>query len=536
MVAVALSEEYGVKVVSNGSRAFTSFSPDGKKPVITIPSVACDDTHYVDLLRGYVDHEVGHVRFTNHGEMDAALTRRLDIAGALKTIIHIYEDIRVERLMGQCFPGCRRNLRTLVSLVFRERRPLPVDAREVWDKASSPAAGGRDVSRPVWTALAQYILYRTRQDAHQDLAALLPAYRRPLDGLAPGLAERLEPVLSKVGADGTHTRANIALAEETLRLVENFFGHDWTWPGEDKAFNRDQALSQLGWMLKNGGSAGESVDLGQAAAQLVENILSGVDSLSVTRDIIVQHGYGSPPWRDRLSTLSEREQKEALQASAMLDAQLQSLVQTLVLNRSGSARRGKLDTRVLHRLSVGNSRIFRRTSETRGLNTEIVLAVDMSGSMRGRYKSVMASKALYAVILSLRKIPGLRSAVMGFYDNCALDILRPHDRVTPRMNLRPEGGTLCGHALRYAMQQFTGRRDSRKMVLMLTDGDSDNGSDFQDSIARAGASGIELLGIGILDDHILKYLPPDDCCVIDELRHLAPRMFRILRARLCGAP
>lgn len=533
MVAVALSEEYGIKVVSSGRRAYTSYSPDGGRPVITIPSIDSDDEHYIHLLRGYVDHEVGHIRFSDQKEITAALDQRPDGVGALKTLIHLFEDIHVEQLMGECFPGCRRNLRKLVSLVFHERRPTPVDAGAVLDKAAGGGAGAQDMPHHIWTALCHYIAYRVRQDAQPELAALLPVYREPVDALVPGLTARLEPVLSRVFVEGKRTRAAIALAEETLDLIRDFLQTGWTPRTEEQA--RSMLASQMNWVLKNGGSAGESVDIGKAAARMVEDILIRPDSVFSESDVIVHHAYGSFPWQERLAPLTEQEQKEALQAAAMLDAQMQSLLQTFVLNRSGSARTGRLDTNALHRLSVGNNRIFRKTIEKRGLDTQVVLAVDMSGSMKNYHKSIMASKALYAVILSLRKIPGLTSSVTGYYDNCVLDILRPYDRVTPRMNIRPEGGTLCGNALKYAMQIFTGARQARRIVLMLTDGDTDNAADFQASIIRAGKAGIECMGIGIMDEHIRNYLPPDDCCVIEDVRQMAPQMFRMLRNRLYDA-
>ena len=86
MVAVALSEEYGVRVVSSGLRAHTTYSSDGGKPVITIPAVDTSDENYLLLLRGYIDHEVGHVRFTKHREVAAALIQRFGFKQAAITL------------------------------------------------------------------------------------------------------------------------------------------------------------------------------------------------------------------------------------------------------------------------------------------------------------------------------------------------------------------------------------------------------------------------------------------------------------------
>ena len=172
--------------------------------------------------------------------------------------------------------------------------------------------------------------------------------------------------------------------------------------------------------------------------------------------------------------------------------------------------------------------------EQRHLNTEIVIAVDMSGSMHLNDKDLMASKALYAVVHCLRRIRGLLVQVIGFFDNNIVEILRRHDRVSPRIRIVANGGTLCGNAVQYAMQQFTGSRSSRKIIMMITDGDANDTGEFHDAIVRAKKAGLEFLGLGIMDEHITRYLDEEECCVIEDLRRLAPEIFRMLRARLCG--
>lgn len=532
MVAVALSEEYGVRVVSSGRRAHASHSLDGSRPVITIPAVDTDDEDYLTLIRGYIDHEVGHVRFTRQPKLTAAIDAVPQAIGAMKILSHLYEDLFVERRMGECFPGCGRNLRKLASLIYNKQRERPLDAAQILAEAAESAQGARSLAYHVWNAVAQYILYRVRQEAARDLRALLPDYREPVELLAPGLAERLEPILTRLPAEGVSTEANAALAAETLAAIREYFRQDW---GEELKTELPETLPQLDWVLKFGGSAGDTVDIGRAAVNRVAGIMQAAEKLGYSNVVITPREFGGYFWKERLMRLSEREQKEALQASALLDAQVQSLLQTFVLNRDGSARIGKLDTNLLHRLAVGDSRIFRRNVEKRGVNTEVVIAVDMSGSMEKNDKALMASKALYAVIYSLRKIPGLRSSVIGFFDESVLQILRPTDRVTPRMKITAAGGTLCGEALRFAMQNFSRSPDSRKIVLMLTDGDTANSVYFEQIIRRARRAGVEFLGIGIQDDDIGKYLQPEECCVIDDLRQLAPEMFRLLQGKLVGA-
>ena len=57
--------------------------------------------------------------------------------------------------------------------------------------------------------------------------------------------------------------------------------------------------------------------------------------------------------------------------------------------------------------------------------------------------------------------------------------------------------------------------------MMITDGDANDTGEFHDAIVRAKKAGLEFLGLGILDEHITRYLDEEECCVIEDLRRLA---------------
>ena len=93
MLAVAMSEEYGVTVICNGQMAETTFEQDSGRAVITIPSIPIQDRYYRALLRGYVDHEVGHVRFSDRVLLTDGPLRYPQYAGSLKNVTGIFEEI-----------------------------------------------------------------------------------------------------------------------------------------------------------------------------------------------------------------------------------------------------------------------------------------------------------------------------------------------------------------------------------------------------------------------------------------------------------
>lgn len=87
-------------------------------------------------LRGYIDHECGHVKFTDfetYANMSrsvvadclrykpgASLTLKNFLHDYASMVINILEDVRIERLMGIDFPGSRTNLNTLSEYLFKD--------------------------------------------------------------------------------------------------------------------------------------------------------------------------------------------------------------------------------------------------------------------------------------------------------------------------------------------------------------------------------------------------------------------------------
>ena len=87
-------------------------------------------------LRGYIDHECGHVKFTDfktYANMyrsvvadclqykpKASVTLKDFLHDYASMVINILEDVRIERLMGIDFPGSRTNLNKLSEYLFKD--------------------------------------------------------------------------------------------------------------------------------------------------------------------------------------------------------------------------------------------------------------------------------------------------------------------------------------------------------------------------------------------------------------------------------
>ena len=101
-VAIAIGKREKISIVFKGSGAKT----DGR--TIYLPeTLPADDSAMEITLRGYLDHEVGHIKHTDF-ELPT------DVPALVHTITNVVEDIRIEQAMGAEYPGCAVNLRELV--------------------------------------------------------------------------------------------------------------------------------------------------------------------------------------------------------------------------------------------------------------------------------------------------------------------------------------------------------------------------------------------------------------------------------------
>ena len=114
-----LASQYNIKVLFEGNQAKT----DGE--TIVLPFIQDMSKELYKDLNGYLDHEVAHCKFT-----DFNAVKKVDNK-FLFNISNVAEDIRIERLMKEEFPGTIYNLEPL-------RDKVRASNEEHWDKAPWP--------------------------------------------------------------------------------------------------------------------------------------------------------------------------------------------------------------------------------------------------------------------------------------------------------------------------------------------------------------------------------------------------------------
>ena len=525
LLASILGDRYGVQVRIGGKEACTN----GK--VIHLPSLPMDcEPELLALARSFVDHESGHIRHTDFSVLKAA-----NLDPVTFNLFNCLEDWRVEKKLSGIFPGCRRNLNWLIRRFFVEQ--------------AQPRAGDDSPA----LAVLDYVLLTVRT---WDVDEVTPARQNAasiMEQHFPGLKDALDAILVKVYIYCPDTTAAVEYARQialcirqweppkptvTSKCTDKNVQGDMPQPTKedtDSASKIDQqaetvqplrALSDL--PLKALFHA-EAQDLPQQLGEImaIELANSSVESASDALTVAVEGTRQAAP-------LPAEQRLQALQTSIALRTRLQGFLQAQMQSRCSIGRRGTLHANSLHRLQIGNVRVFQKESEHQGINTAVHLLLDVSGSMAGAPIN-LATRACYSVATALSRIHGVNPAVTAFpavtETNSVFSIMRHGQAVPDMFDLRASGGTPLAGALWWVLQTMLPLKERRKMILVITDGMPDNQLAANNAIGVAQKLGFEVYGLGIRDEH-LTHLLPHTSWVVNDLPDLVPAMFAMLQAAL----
>ncbi len=109
LIAKAMGRKYNVTIdIRDGNNPSTN----GK--TIFLPGLSVDGTpEEVCKLNGFLDHEVGHIKFSNFEKLKG-------LTALEKFLSNVLEDPRIERLMEKRYPGAKINLDAMYTLLQAE--------------------------------------------------------------------------------------------------------------------------------------------------------------------------------------------------------------------------------------------------------------------------------------------------------------------------------------------------------------------------------------------------------------------------------
>ena len=525
LLASILGDRYGVQVRIGGKEACTN----GK--VIHLPSLPMEcEPELLALANGFTDHEAAHIRHTDFSVLKAA-----NLDPVTFYLFNSIEDWRVEKKLSGIFPGCRKNLNWLIRRFFVER--------------AQPRAGDDSPA----LAVLDYVLLTVRA---WDVDEVTPARQYAANIIAqhfPGLREALDAILLKVYIHCSDTAAAVEYARQIALCIRQWEPPQPTATSESMNKNSQGDMLQLTKEDTDSASQidqhsetvqplrvlsdlplkalfhAEAQDLPQQLGEImaIELANNSAESASDALTVAIEGIRQTAP-------LPAEQKLQALQVSIALRTRLQGFLQAQSYRRCIIGRRGKLHTSSLHRLQVGNTRVFHKESQQQGINTAVHILLDVSGSMAGAPIN-LANQACFAVAKALGHIRGVNPAVTAFPatagTNSVFSIMRHGQAVSDLLDIRASGGTPLAEALWWVLQTMLPLKEQRKMIVVITDGMPDNPLAANNAIGMAQKLGFEVYGIGIRNEHI-AFLLPHTSRVVNDLPDLAPAIFAMLQTGL----
>ena len=563
ILAAAYAERFGTEIIIGGSSAMT----DGR--TIWLPLI--DDPALKDVLVGFLAHESAHCKLSRF-DLFQKLATPLE-----KRICNILEDCRIEKAFINDYPGMEVTLRSVLFYLDAIGHLCTVSSH---DNQAMQLTG--------------YLLYRCRyQQWGLPLLAqkMLDSETVLRSAMPTGFFVRLEALMDRYFDTMSSTLDAVALTRAILKAVADAEQEEAERPtqpsgeaenasvGSDDNPNDSDGCegTSTGSDVDAKGDTDASPDLPDAG----ERSHCGVDcdSSMSTEDADPVGGTGSTSDSSLLATMLATDDvgsdltealANALEAQAAADTEAFSFEEDVGMRcpRSGdralmregiltSARiRGRLsaildaqtrqqkwlsrsgqriDSRKLHRVRTGQANVFVRRTERDIPDTAVHLLVDRSGSMGDTIH--VANQAAVALALAVSSVPRCDVAVSVFpgIGGSVSPAITRGQPVRPNLDLLPPyaaGTTPMAKAMLYALRELANANRSRKVLIVVTDGEPDNRSSvtYLNDLSR---NEVATYGIGINSDAVTSLF--DQAVVIDDVSALSDALFRIAQGFLEAA-
>ena len=529
----ALGAKMGVTLRIEGDQAYTNGSE------IIIPTLPPDDHKAAVLARGYVDHETAHVRHSDFG-------RNMGTWGEL------IEEVYIEMKQCEDYPGCAVNLRDLIAILkhengsFRGTKNQPMSLLTSWLICRGRTAvlgqplGDIAFDMEAWSR-------QTFGDVFCDKFAACVARIGACDSLADCvmLGNEIESLITnppqprqqdKQPGGGKQNQGSDADNDDVTSDSDSSSGNSsGSGAGNPAAAKQMDNLEKL--RTADVGDATQKVDLGKIVAQMLgkeHNKGERTGNLEEIPDTFHPNVGAGSGAGDQKRIEGEMGFDDARSKTSRMRSQLAGLLQAVRLQQCNSKRAGhRIDSRSVYRVAcqTPDTRIFAARRDKQDDNTAIVLLTDRSGSMNPE-KMCMALQATFVTAEALELLPGVTCAAGAFPWGKDLVELKAFG-MKPRagfFNIGSSGGTPMAEALLWAGMLLTHRPERRKIVIPMTDGQPDDIEKTRKAVERLRSCGIEVYGIGILDNSITSWLK--ESSVIKQIEDLSAALIGLLKEAL----
>lgn len=201
---------------------------------------------------------------------------------------------------------------------------------------------------------------------------------------------------------------------------------------------------------------------------------------------------------------TEREGLETAPVPAKLRYEVKRLFDNSGLTEfSRNRKAGVVNVHALPSVAAGNDRVFKRRLDVEGVDSAVVILLDISGSMfdneHGKKPRIGPAVATCRALLETLSAAGVNTAVVAF--GSAVFEVKPfgmnHRKASTLIGrVNPAGGTNDYTALRFSHELLAKRHEARKLVFVITDGYGNPGG-VRQQVQSGNALGVTTIGIGI---------------------------------------
>lgn len=290
------------------------------------------------------------------------------------------------------------------------------------------------------------------------------------------------------------------------------------------------------------------------------------------------------------SRSAKRIMEEAQKNSHVIQQQIQKLFMAKALTRwEPGLKKGKINPASLHKLRFGDPRVFRRKIESDSRDIAVSLVVDMSGSMScaGKIDAACISALMFSQVLTNLNIPHEISSFSTYHGWRGGNLPKTADvnkmmeeygalrygrgtgesyaRIAPITNFILKGfgerlqeetkrsvamipsaygnmmaNNVDGECVELAGRRLLARKEKRKVMVVMSDGcpaaDGDGRmltGHLKSVVKELGASGVEMLGLGMMDQSVKQYYPKHE--VVHEVDQIPTKILELTKHMVVGA-
>ena len=534
-LAMTLGRDAKIKITVGGDGSYCK--PDGSHiNIARMPSTPLGRM----LMTGLVFHEIGHKNHTNGGRP----------GGLLGDMMNVIEDVRVDKETIKARPGTCFNLEAVTThyvnkgslepanlahallgkvmaygfgRVLKHKSILPLEAlcNEMMDDAF-----GQEFIDDVDAIIKDIPKLRSTRDATVMAQKLIDLLINPPSPQNQPQQTGSQKVQQSQKGKGSGTGNKQASKPDDPQLgQEDSQASGSGGNGAGKGGGKRPTPEEIAEMLKNRTGYGD-------LSALIQSELDDIAESTPSSELA---GIPMLPDIGRLkANYGKLDEVEAISAASRMRARIMGMLQSIKMQPKSFGLSGrKLANGRLVRMATGDPRIFRKKTETKVVNTAVVVLLDLSGSMNGRYEVANAAAfALHTTLFGLKGVTVCSMEFSGKENEPEVSMLVDFGKKpkSDNFNHHPFDGTPTDTAIWAGRVMLLQRPEPRKIMLILTDGCPDDSSETKAATKRTMQDGIEIAAIGIMANCVKNYW--DNHKIIETVQELPAAMFGIMEGLL----